>query len=107
MGFFDLFKDEQSEVNQVEDTEFAVDEDTEFASEASMRLREEELDIHKDQVKTGEVMLHKEVVEEQKTVDVPVGHEQVVIKEEHLSIRLRTNRLRMKKPSISLLLRSE
>jgi uncharacterized protein (TIGR02271 family) len=80
MGFFDLFKDEQSEVNQVEDTEFAVDEDTEFASEASMRLREEELDIHKDQVKTGEVVLHKEVVEEQKTVDVPVGHEQVVIK---------------------------
>ena len=78
MGFFDLFKDEESE-DLVENTEVAVDEDTEFASEASMSLREEEFDIHKDQVKTGEVVLNKEVVEEQKTVDVPVGHEQVVI----------------------------
>lgn len=44
-----------------------------------MRLREEQLNVEKQRVQTGEVGLHKEVVEEQKTVDVPVTHEQVYV----------------------------
>lgn len=52
--------------------------DTEEES-GKLRLREERLDVNKDKVRTGEVEIHKEVVEEQKTVDVPVSREEVVI----------------------------
>ncbi|WJH34237.1 YsnF/AvaK domain-containing protein [Paenibacillus sp. CC-CFT747] len=45
----------------------------------SLRLREEKLDVSKERVQTGEVQLHKEVVEENKTIDVPVSREEVVI----------------------------
>lgn len=48
-------------------------------------LREEELDIAKDKVSTGEVKLHKEIVEEHKAVDVPVTHEEVIIERRALS----------------------
>jgi len=85
MGFFDLFKDEDTELNA--DTEFAS-EDAEFAEdEATMRLREEELDIRKDRVKTGEVVLHKDVVEEERNVAVPVAHDEVVIERRTLDHR--------------------
>lgn len=44
-----------------------------------MRLREEQLQIDKQMVQKGEVRLRKEVVAEQKTIDVPVLHEEVYI----------------------------
>nr|WP_232101851.1 YsnF/AvaK domain-containing protein [Paenibacillus sp. URB8-2] len=44
-----------------------------------LRLHEEQLNVSKDKVQTGEVSIHKEVVEEQKTINVPVTHEEVVI----------------------------
>ncbi|MFC0905264.1 YsnF/AvaK domain-containing protein [Clostridium sp. MT-14] len=44
-----------------------------------LTLHEEELDINKSKVPKGEVELSKEIVEEPKTVDVPVTHEEVVI----------------------------
>ncbi len=82
MGIFDWFneneetrKKRQKEVREVEgvrDTEFA-------AEEAHLDLREEELDIHKDRVETGDVVLHKDIVEEEQTVNVPVSHDQVII----------------------------
>lgn len=62
---FDIFGD---------DNEEAKTEDN-----GNLRLRKEELDINKKRVQTGEVELSKEIVEEQKTVDVPVTHEEVVI----------------------------
>ncbi|MEH7177077.1 YsnF/AvaK domain-containing protein [Neobacillus vireti] len=46
----------------------------------SLELHKEELDITKNKVDAGEVVLSKEVVEEQKNVEVPVMHEEVVIK---------------------------
>lgn len=46
----------------------------------SLQLHKEELDITKNKVDAGEVVLSKDVVEEQKTIDVPVMHEEVVIK---------------------------
>ena len=44
-----------------------------------LKLREEQLDIEKERVQAGEVRVRKEVVTEQKTVDVPVDREEVVI----------------------------
>jgi len=51
----------------------------EFHQPRSLRLREERLNVSKERVQAGEVGLHKEVVTEQKTVNVPVTHEEVVI----------------------------
>jgi uncharacterized protein (TIGR02271 family) len=45
----------------------------------TMKLHEEELQAHKRPVKTGEVRVHKEVVTEHKTLDVPVTREEVVV----------------------------
>ena len=53
--------------------------ETEIAEDAKLRLHKEELDISKDRVQTGAVNLSKEVVEEQKAVNVPVTHEEVII----------------------------
>lgn len=45
----------------------------------TVRLREEELRAEKTPVQTGEVGIRKDVVTEQKTVEVPVTHEEVVV----------------------------
>ncbi len=50
-----------------------------FHQPRSLRLREEHLNVKKDRVQAGEVDLHKEVVTEQKTINVPVTREEVVI----------------------------
>jgi uncharacterized protein (TIGR02271 family) len=47
--------------------------------ERSLRLREEQLQANKERVQAGEVTLHKDVVEEQKTLNVPVTHEEVYV----------------------------
>ena len=54
---------------------------TSGASEEAQKiqLKEERLQATKEQVQTGEVGLRKEVVTEQKTMDVPVTHEEVYI----------------------------
>ncbi|WNF35094.1 YsnF/AvaK domain-containing protein [Bacillaceae bacterium IKA-2] len=44
-----------------------------------MQLREEHLDIKKERIKTGEVNIHKEIVEGQKTFTVPIKREEMVI----------------------------
>jgi uncharacterized protein (TIGR02271 family) len=45
----------------------------------SVRVREEQLRTEKQRVQKGEVQVHKEVVEEQKSFEVPVRHEEVVV----------------------------
>jgi len=52
----------------------AIDTDRE-----RIELREEELRATTEPVKAGEVRIRKDVVTEQKTVEVPVSHEEVVI----------------------------
>ncbi len=47
--------------------------------EQRIKLREEEMRIRKQSVEAGEARLHKDVVVEQKSVDVPVTHEEVYI----------------------------
>lgn len=52
--------------------------------DAQLQLREEQLDISKKWVKTGEVTMHKEVVTEEKTIVVPVTREELVIEKKAL-----------------------
>ncbi len=44
-----------------------------------MQLREEQLQVYKQPVQMGEVRLGKEVLTEQKTINVPVTHEEVYV----------------------------
>lgn len=44
-----------------------------------LRLREEQLDVSKNRVQAGEVSVRKEIIEDQKTINVPVSHEEIVI----------------------------
>jgi uncharacterized protein (TIGR02271 family) len=83
MGFFDLFKEEETQKKtQKKVSEVDRTADTEFAAEgAQLDLREEELDINTYRVETGDVTLHKDIVEEERSVDVPVSHDQVIIEQ--------------------------
>ncbi|HYF39230.1 MAG TPA: YsnF/AvaK domain-containing protein [Gemmatimonadales bacterium] len=55
------------------------DDVTDSSEEREIELREEELRAEKRRVEAGEVRLRKEVVEEQKTLNVPVTREEVVV----------------------------
>ncbi|MGI8386192.1 YsnF/AvaK domain-containing protein [Robertmurraya sp. P23] len=74
--FLGLFGDDKTS-NQENDTQLTNQDNQ---SSGTIQLHKEELDITKNNVDAGEVVLSKDVVEEQKTVDVPVMHEEVVIK---------------------------
>ncbi|KZL91330.1 YsnF/AvaK domain-containing protein [Clostridium magnum] len=68
------------------DDDYDKDKDRkETSDDGTLQLRQEELDITKNKVNTGEVTLSKEIVEDQKTVDVPVTHEEVVIERREIS----------------------
>lgn len=60
-------------------------EETTTDTDAKLLLRKEELNIEKDRVQTGEVELSKEIIEEQRTVDVPVMREEIVIERRALN----------------------
>lgn len=51
----------------------------EFYQPRRLQLREEQLNVDKQRVQSGEVGLRKEVITEQKNIDVPVTHEEVYI----------------------------
>ena len=55
--------------------------------EQRVQLREEELRAEKERVQAGEVRLRKEVREEQRTIEVPVTREEVVIERHPVSGR--------------------
>jgi uncharacterized protein (TIGR02271 family) len=48
-------------------------------NEQPLKLREEQLQVQKQPVETGEVRVRKDVVSEQQSVDVPVTHEEVYV----------------------------
>ncbi|MGG4268095.1 YsnF/AvaK domain-containing protein [Peribacillus simplex] len=52
--------------------------------ERTLQLREEQLNIDKERVQTGEVVINKEVNEQHKTINIPVEHEEVTV--EHRSV---------------------
>jgi uncharacterized protein (TIGR02271 family) len=49
------------------------------AGDSTLQLREEELVAHKQQVETGQVQIRTDVVTEERTLEVPVTHEEVTI----------------------------
>ena len=53
--------------------------------EQTLRLREEELRTRRQTVEAGQVEIHKEVVAEQQTLEVPVTREEVVIERHSVS----------------------
>jgi len=50
----------------------------------TIQLKEEQLDVTTKEVQTGEVRAKKRVVEENKTIQVPVRHEEIVIEQHNL-----------------------
>jgi uncharacterized protein (TIGR02271 family) len=77
--FLGLFSDDKSqnpESNQNTETTLNTQNNQ---NEGTLQLHKEELDINKNSVDAGEVVISKDVIEESKTVDVPVLHEEVVI----------------------------
>lgn len=82
-GFFGDDEDIRSEgegEKEIENNAKEIDTD-----EARLQLRKEELDIAKSRVQRGEVELGKEIIEEHKSVDVPVTREEVVIERRSLN----------------------
>ncbi|MDM5211393.1 YsnF/AvaK domain-containing protein [Peribacillus sp. NJ4] len=59
--------------------------------ERTLKLREEQLNIDKERVQTGEVVINKEVNEQHKTINVPVEHEEVTV--DHRSVSGREENL--------------
>lgn len=57
----------------------------ETGDDAKLLLRKEELNIGTSRVRTGEVEFSKEIIEEQKIVDVPITREEVVIERRTLN----------------------
>ncbi|MEH6858510.1 YsnF/AvaK domain-containing protein [Priestia megaterium] len=51
----------------------------EIEGHRSVQLREEQLEVRKERVQTGEVQLRKEIVEELRTIQVPVMREEVYV----------------------------
>jgi len=70
--FFGIFDDEDEVIEKEENKTRNIDD-------KKLSLRREELDISKNRVQVGSVELSKEIIEEQKIVDVPVTHEEVII----------------------------
>jgi len=75
------YNDTTTGYDRTRDANYANETDT----QRPMRLREEQLNVNKQQVQSGEVTLSKNVVEEQKTVNVPVSHEEVYIENRPVS----------------------
>ncbi|EKO1912256.1 YsnF/AvaK domain-containing protein [Clostridium botulinum] len=50
-----------------------------MSRDMKMQLREEQMKISKNKIKTGEVSIHKEVLTEEKNITVPVKREELVI----------------------------
>jgi uncharacterized protein (TIGR02271 family) len=69
--------------------EFGPMADVAYAGEGKERLelREEDLRAAKERVQTGEARVRKEVVSEEKTIDVPVTREEVVVERRPVSGR--------------------
>jgi uncharacterized protein (TIGR02271 family) len=73
--------------------------------EQTLQLREEQLAIKKERVQTGEVKIHKEVVEGQKTFTVPIKREEMVIEagdEEELRITLKEEEVEINKHPVQV-----
>ena len=48
-------------------------------NEATIQLRQEELEIIKNRIQTGEVNIYREFIQEEKTLTIPITREELVI----------------------------
>ncbi|HCI80454.1 MAG TPA: hypothetical protein DHW02_12270 [Ktedonobacter sp.] len=78
-GTTNMVQNTANTVNTVNTTNTANTVQDEFYQPRTLRLREEQLGVNKERTQVGEVRLGKDVVEEQKTVNVPVTHEEVYV----------------------------
>lgn len=77
-GMFDN-DDDRDEIREVERKEILDHDRDENMENSTLQLRKEELDVTKDRVQSGEVILSKDIIEEKKSMDIPVIHEEVII----------------------------
>ncbi|WP_416147833.1 YsnF/AvaK domain-containing protein [Salipaludibacillus sp. HK11] len=71
----------------------------------TIRLKEEQLDISKNQVQTGDIKVHKEVSEQQKTFTVPIRREEMVVEagdEEEFRIPLKEEEIEISKHPVKV-----
>ena len=73
------------------------------AFDRTIQLREEELSVHKQPVKTGEVRVHKEVVTEHKTLEVPVTREEIVVERRPVSGKAASGEVRAEEVRIPVM----
>ncbi|MCT8136480.1 YsnF/AvaK domain-containing protein [Anaerobacillus sp. CMMVII] len=76
-----------------------------ITNKETIQLREEQLDIRKKRVQTGEVKIHKEVVEEQRTFTVPIRREEMVIEagmDEEIRIPLKEEEIEINKHPVQV-----
>lgn len=79
--------------------------DKDKKAEQTLQLREEQLEIKKERVQTGEVKIHKEIVEGKKTITVPVRREEMVIEagdEEEIRIPLKEEEIEITKHPVKI-----
>ncbi|WP_227937396.1 YsnF/AvaK domain-containing protein [Alkalihalobacillus deserti] len=82
-----------------------IAEGTNDSLEQTIQLREEQVDIKKERVQTGEIKIHKEIVEEEKTITVPIRREEMVIEagsEEELRIPLKEEEIEINKHPVQV-----
>ncbi|PYZ95277.1 hypothetical protein CR194_07135 [Salipaludibacillus keqinensis] len=75
------------------------------ANEEKIQLKEEQLDIRKNRIQTGEVNVHKEVVEEDKTFTIPVKRQELVVEagdEEEYRIPLKEEQIEINKQPVKV-----
>ncbi len=90
-NFFGMFTNDDDTankndtVNNTDAFDTNIADDREAVEKGTLQLRQEELDVNKSRVQSGEVTLSKDVIEEQKSVDVPVSREEVVIERRSLN----------------------
>ncbi|WP_407371985.1 YsnF/AvaK domain-containing protein [Carnobacterium sp.] len=74
-------------LDSVESSDTPVSENEEQHQKSkseTIQLKEEQLDVTTKEVQTGEVRAKKRIVEETKTIQVPVRHEEIVIEQQNL-----------------------
>lgn len=77
-----------------------VSEDKQNTSELKNFIREEQLEIKKDRVKVGEVKVHKEIVNDSKTITIPLKREELVIEagtDQQVRIPLKEEEIKVEK----------
>ncbi|MCL7749445.1 YsnF/AvaK domain-containing protein [Halalkalibacter alkaliphilus] len=71
----------------------------------TLQLREEELELTKKRVQTGEVKIHHEVVEDKKTITVPIKRQEMVIEaanEEEIRIPIKEEEIEIHKHPVKV-----